>query len=40
MIEEEVLEIWWRQMLSDCHVNNQPGGVGNRAKLGQECEQW
>jgi hypothetical protein len=32
---EEVLEILQRQIFFSCHVNNQPGWVGDRAKLGQ-----
>jgi hypothetical protein len=32
---EEVLEIWWRRILSHCHVNNQPVGGSNRARLDQ-----
>ncbi len=37
---EEVLEIWRRQILSHCHVNNEPVGGSNRARLGQGSKQW
>jgi hypothetical protein len=38
---EIFLEIWQRWILSHCHVNNQPGGGSNRARLGQGSEwRW